>query len=53
MLLGKKWGITDDYIVMGISCASMYFTGLEGLYAAYDAVDEILQGWDPEAAVIR
>ena len=42
VLLGKHWGITDDYIVMGISCAAMYFTGMEGLYAAYDAIDDLL-----------
>jgi hypothetical protein len=42
VLLGKHWGITDDYVVMGISSAAMYFTGLEGLYTAYDAVEDLL-----------
>jgi hypothetical protein len=41
-LLGKSWGLTRDWIVRGITQTVQYFTGLRGLYAAYDAVDDIL-----------
>jgi hypothetical protein len=42
-LLGKAWGITPEWIVKGITATAMYFTGFEGLYAAYDAVDDLLE----------
>ena len=41
-LLGKAWGVTSEWIVQGITGTAMYFTGFEGLYAAYDAVDDLL-----------
>jgi hypothetical protein len=41
-LLGKAWGITPEWIVLGITGSAMYFTGTEGLYAAYEAVDDLL-----------
>jgi hypothetical protein len=41
-LLGKAWGITPEWIVKGITATAMYFTGFEGLYAAHDAVDDLL-----------
>jgi len=44
-LLGKAWGLTQDWIVRGITQTAHYFTGLRGLYAAYDAVDEVLRDW--------
>jgi hypothetical protein len=43
-LLGKSWGITSQLIVQSITSAAMYFTGFEGLYAAHDAVDDLLDG---------
>jgi hypothetical protein len=42
-LLAKAWGITNELIVQGITGSAMYFTGFEGLYAAFKAVDDILQ----------
>jgi hypothetical protein len=42
-LLAKAWGITDQWIVQGITGTAFYFTGFEGLYAAYDAVDDLLE----------
>jgi hypothetical protein len=42
VLLGKAWGITSQLIVQGIMCSVMYFTGFEGLYAAAEAVDDLL-----------
>jgi hypothetical protein len=42
-LLGKTWGLTRDWIVRGVTQTVQYFTGLRGMYAAYDALDEILQ----------
>ena len=44
-LLGKAWGLTPDWIVRGITQTVQYFTGLRGLNAAYDAVDDILSNW--------
>ena len=41
-LLGRAWGITPHWIVQGIAGTAMYFTGFEGLYAAYDAVEDLL-----------
>ncbi len=41
-LLGKAWGLTRDWIVRGVTQTVQYFTGLRGMYAAYDALDEIL-----------
>ena len=41
-LLGKAWGVSSEWIVQGITGTAMYFTGFEGLYAAYEAVDDLL-----------
>jgi hypothetical protein len=41
-LLGKAWGITPQLIVQGVASTAMYFTGFEGLYAAHDALEDIL-----------
>jgi hypothetical protein len=45
-LLGKAWGLTPDWIVRGITQTVQYFTGLRGMYAAYDAVNDILTNWE-------
>jgi hypothetical protein len=45
-LLGKAWGMSQDWVVRGISQTMHYFTGLRGLYTAHDAVDDILRNWD-------
>ncbi len=45
-LLGKSWGITPELIVQGITATTMYFTALEGLEVAYDAIEDILENWD-------
>lgn len=44
-LLGKAWGLTSDWIVRGVTQTVQYFTGLRGMYAAYDALDDILKNW--------
>jgi hypothetical protein len=41
-LLGKAWGMTSDLIVRGIVSSAAYFTCFEGLYAAHDAVEDLL-----------
>ena len=41
-LLGKAWGLTRDWIVRGVTQTVHYFTGMRGMYAAHDALDEIL-----------
>jgi hypothetical protein len=45
-LWGKAWGMTPELIIRGITNTAMYFTGFEGLYAAHDAVEDILENWD-------
>lgn len=45
VLLGKNWGITRELTISGISSAAMYFTAFEGYYAAFKAVDDILDNW--------
>lgn len=42
VLLGKAWGITPHWLTRGITASAYFFTGFEGLYAAYDAVEDIL-----------
>ncbi len=41
-LLAKAWGVSSTLIVQAISVSAAYFTGLEGLYAAHNVVDELL-----------
>ena len=41
-LLAKSWGITQKLIVQAITGTAMYFTNFEGLYAAFEALDDIL-----------
>jgi hypothetical protein len=44
VLLGKAWGITREWIVHGLM-VSAWYTGFEGLYAAHDAVGDVLAEW--------
>jgi hypothetical protein len=44
-LLGKARGMTPHWIVQGITGTAMYFTGFDGLYTSYEAVDDLLEGW--------
>jgi hypothetical protein len=46
VLLAKAWGVTSQLVIQNITCSSMFFTGLEGLYTAHKAIDDILQDWD-------
>ena len=41
VLLARAWGMTDEWIMRGIVGTVMYFTGTEGMYAAYDAVQDL------------
>jgi hypothetical protein len=45
VLLGKSWGITRELIIQGIMGTAMYFTGFDGLYAAFKGVDDVLENW--------
>jgi hypothetical protein len=45
VLLGKAWGITRELVVQGIMGTAMYFTGFDGLYAAFKGVDDVLEDW--------
>lgn len=44
-LLGKAWGMSREQVIKGITGSAMYFTGFEGLYAAFAAVDDVLESW--------
>jgi hypothetical protein len=44
-LLARSWGVSRQLVIQGIAGSAMYFTGLEGLYAAYEAVDDLLDDW--------
>jgi hypothetical protein len=41
-LLGRAWGLTRDWLIRGVTQTVQYFTGLRGMYAAYDVLDPIL-----------
>jgi len=45
-LLAKAWGVTKGYVLQGIAASTYYFTGLEGSYAVYEALDDILEAWE-------
>lgn len=45
-LWAKAWGVSADEVIRGITNTAMYFTGFEGLYAAFEAIDPILENWD-------
>jgi hypothetical protein len=45
-LLGKAWGLTADWIVRGVTQTAHYFTGLRGMYAAHDALEDLLSNWE-------
>lgn len=45
-LLAKAWGFTPDWVVEPICGMAYYFSGMEALEAAYDAIDDILDDWD-------
>jgi hypothetical protein len=42
-LLGRAWGLTPHWITQAITSTAMYFTGFEGLYAAHEALDDLLE----------
>jgi hypothetical protein len=42
VLLGKAWGITREWLMLGFATTA-YYTGFEALYRAHAAVDDILQ----------
>jgi hypothetical protein len=48
--LCRAWGISRDLTVSGITNASYYFCGFEGLYEAQKAVEELLDEWPQVAA---
>ena len=45
VLLGKAWGIGKEWIVHGLT-VSAWYTGFEGLYAAHNAVGDLLRDWE-------
>ena len=42
VLLGRAWGITPQLLSRSISATAFFFTGFEGLYAAHEALDDLL-----------
>jgi hypothetical protein len=46
VLLGKAWGMTKKQVMSGISNSVMFFTGFEGYYTAFHAIDDVLDDWE-------
>lgn len=44
--LARAWGITKQLVVQGITGAAWYFTNVDGLYAAHDALADLLEAWE-------
>lgn len=44
--LGKAWGLSRDLTVRAITQTAHYFTGVRGLYAAHDALDDLLSAME-------
>ena len=42
VLLSKSFGITDEWIILGITGSIGFNGGLEAMYAAYDAVEDLI-----------
>jgi hypothetical protein len=41
VLLAKAWGMSLEWIMRGIVGSVMYFTGTEGLYTVYNALNDL------------
>jgi len=41
-LLGRAWGLSNDWIVLALYASAFYYTGFEGLNMAQEAVGDIL-----------
>ena len=41
-LLGRAWGMTKDWILLALYASAFYYTGMEGLNMAEEAVGDIL-----------
>lgn len=48
-LLGRAWGMTKSQILHSVTFATGYMAGLDGLYAANDALAELLEEDWPES----
>lgn len=48
-LLGRAWGLTRELIIRGVTNTAMYFTGTEGMYAAYEVLEPIFADWEEGA----
>lgn len=44
-LLARAWNVTPRLVIQSIASTAMYFTGFEGLYAAYASIDDLLESW--------
>ncbi len=45
-LLARAWGVSKEWIVYQVMHLGYYFVGLEGLYAAEDALGDMLANWN-------
>jgi hypothetical protein len=45
-LLAKAWGVRSEWVVHTVTHLAYYFIGLEGLYAAEDALADVLARWE-------
>ena len=42
VLLGRAWGLSTDWMVLGIVACAYYYTGFEGLNMVEAAVGDVL-----------
>lgn len=43
--LARSWGISKKYVVQAVAATVTYFTGLEGVHAASEGIDDLLATW--------
>jgi hypothetical protein len=45
-LLGKAWGLSQEWVVKAVMQSGYYFGGIEVLDVAHAALADVLEGWD-------
>jgi len=45
-LLGKAWGLSKMWVIKAVTQSGYYFTGLEALSVAEEALALIMENWD-------
>ena len=45
-LLGRAWGMSRRWIMYAVTCTAYYCTGIDALYIARDALQDVFDNWD-------